>query len=177
MHTDPRSVNRIAWRGEISEIIWVPLSYMHTYPRSVNRIAWRGEISEIIRVPLSSVQGGVCAVTKAHNYVLHPISQKCPQHCLSKREFERWECVWWTNFTRENVPDRKERRYALVSGFCFCLFLEDFPNAGVAATPCVSASTQNTIDIKYKGSEKAQNATLFTFVLVERWVSDFMWIK
>ena len=64
-----------------------------------------------------------------------------------------------------NVPDRKERHYALVLGFRFCCwFLEDIPSAGAAPTPCVFASTQNTINIKYKGSENAQNATCWSLL-------------
>ena len=44
-------------------------------------VSWGCVLRQFRSVQFSSAQDDICVVGKAHNYVLHPFSQKFPQHC------------------------------------------------------------------------------------------------
>ena len=47
-----------------------------------NTVNIGGPVVLYVTVQFSSVQDGIYALGKGHNYALHPVSQTCPKRCL-----------------------------------------------------------------------------------------------
>ena len=72
---------------------WITLTVLRFRLEKGRVAAWRcaGAWGEGVgsSVQFSSVQDGIYALGKAHNYTLHPVSQKFPQRCLWNGSYVR----------------------------------------------------------------------------------------